>query len=133
MSNKTQAEKGACWSMETISLSEFRNGIHRFGILGVERIQGDGKNYCFHERNLLLLGRLIKSSPTVQSMNPSISHDRSEETPEAKARWFQSLSLDERMEMFCEITDFILAVNPAIVDMKDAQPVKGRIRVLSKA
>ena len=66
-------------------------------------------------------------------MTLAISHDRSEETPEAKARWFQSLSLDERMEIFCEITDFILAVNPAIMDMKDAPPVKGRIRVLSKA
>ena len=65
-------------------------------------------------------------------MSLLISHDRSEETPEAKARWFQSLPLDERMEIFCEITDFILAVNPAIVDIKDAQPVKGRIRVISK-
>jgi hypothetical protein len=68
----------------------------------------------------------------VSMMTLAISHDRIEETPEAKARWFQSLSLDERMEMFCEITDFILTVNPAIVDIKDAQPVKGRIRIISK-
>jgi hypothetical protein len=66
-------------------------------------------------------------------MSMPISHDRSEETPEAKARWFQSLSLEERMEIFCEITDFLLAVNPSIVDLKDAQPVKGRFRVVSKA
>ena len=31
--------------------------------------------------------------------NPSISHDRQEETPEAKARWFQSLSMSERMDL----------------------------------
>jgi hypothetical protein len=133
MSNKTQAGKGSSRPMETIFLSEFRNGIHRLNILGGEKIQGDGKIYCFHDRNLLLLGRLIKSSPTVPLMILAISHDRSEETPEGKARWFQSLSLDERMEIFCEITDFILAVNPAIADIKDAQPVKGRIRVLSEA
>jgi len=118
--------------METISLSEFRNGIHRFGILGVEKIQGDGKIYCFHDRNLVILERRIESFQTVPLMTLAISHDRSEETPEAKARWFQSLSLEERMEMFCEITEFILTVNPSIVDMKDAQPVKERIRVLSK-
>jgi len=51
--------------METISLSEFRNGIHRFGILGVEKIQGDGKIYCFHDRNLVILERRIESSQTV--------------------------------------------------------------------
>jgi hypothetical protein len=65
-------------------------------------------------------------------MSTPISHDRSEETPEAKARWFQSLSLEERMEIFCEITDFLLEVNPSIVDLRDAQPLKGRIRVVSK-
>jgi hypothetical protein len=28
-------------------------------------------------------------------------HDLSEETPEAKARWFQSLTVAERMEYLC--------------------------------
>ena len=65
-------------------------------------------------------------------MEPSISNDRSEETPEAKARWFQSLSLEERMDMLCAFTDFILAVNPGIVEAKDAQQAQRRIRVLSK-
>jgi len=66
-------------------------------------------------------------------MNPSISRDRQEETIEAKARWFQSLSLAERMEIFCAYTDLILSVNPKIVEQKDAQPIAGRVRVLSKA
>jgi hypothetical protein len=62
----------------------------------------------------------------------SISHDRAEETPEAKARWFQSLSLEERAEIFCSITDLILDINPRIVEQKRAQPVEGRIRVLTE-
>jgi hypothetical protein len=62
----------------------------------------------------------------------SISHDRQEETPEAKAIWFQSLTLQEREELLCEYTDLILSINPHIVDQKHAQPITGRICVLSK-
>jgi hypothetical protein len=51
---------------------------------------------------------------------------------EAKARWFQSLSLEERQELFCNITDIILENNPKIVQEKDAQPIKGRVLVLSE-
>ena len=64
-------------------------------------------------------------------MNIGISHDRKEETMEAKARWFQSLSLDERIELLCQFTDMILAINPGIVEQKDAQPIRGRVLVLS--
>ncbi len=60
----------------------------------------------------------------------SISHDRSEETPEAKARWFQSLSMEERMRVFSEMTNLILACNPGIIGKKDARPIPGRVRVL---
>ncbi|HWQ34121.1 MAG TPA: hypothetical protein VNQ79_14825 [Blastocatellia bacterium] len=66
-------------------------------------------------------------------MEPAISHNRQEETPEAKARWFQSLPLAERMELLCFFTDLILENNPEIVNAKDAQPIAGRVRVLSKA
>ena len=65
-------------------------------------------------------------------MKISVSHDRSEETIEAKARWFQSLTLSERMDLLCAYTDLILAINPKIVERKDAQPIAGRVRVLSK-
>jgi hypothetical protein len=65
-------------------------------------------------------------------MNKSISHDRNEETQEAKARWFQSLSLTERADLLCQFTDMILSVNPNIVEQKDAQSIKGRILVLTK-
>ena len=69
---------------------------------------------------------------TIMSL-PAISHDRADETPEAKALWFQSLTLAQRMEHLCTFTEFILAVNPRIVEQRDAQPRQGRIRVVSKA
>ena len=67
------------------------------------------------------------------ALNIGITHDFEEETLEAKGRWFQSLSLEERMELLCEFTDLILSVNPQIVNQKDAEPVAGRILVLSKS
>ncbi len=66
-------------------------------------------------------------------MAQGISHDRSEETPEAKALWFQSLTVEERMDLLCCFTDLILGINPDIVDQKDAEPATGRIRIVSKA
>ncbi len=63
--------------------------------------------------------------------NKTISHDRKEETIEAKARRFQSLSLSERMEWLCAFTDLILTINPKVMEQKATQPVPGRIQVLS--
>ena len=63
----------------------------------------------------------------------TVSHDRHDETIEAKARWFQSLSLSERMELLCAFTDLILAINPKIMEQRDAQPIEGRVHVISKA
>ena len=65
-------------------------------------------------------------------MNDKISHNRSDETIEAKVEWFRSLSLSERMDLLCNFTDLALTLNPGILEKKDAQPVKGNIRVLSK-
>ena len=66
------------------------------------------------------------------TVNKTISHDWSEETPEAKARWFQSLTLSERMGLLCSFTDLVLEINPKIAEKKDAQPITGRVRVLRK-
>jgi hypothetical protein len=66
-------------------------------------------------------------------MEKAISHSFEEETPEAKARWFQSLSLPERMDMLCFFTDMILENNPQIVENRDAKSITGRIQVLAKA
>ena len=62
-----------------------------------------------------------------------VSHDRREETPEAKARWFQSLTLAERMDIFCSVTDLALTANPHLADERHAQSTSGRIRVLESA
>ncbi|MCA9997975.1 MAG: hypothetical protein KDE56_19580 [Anaerolineales bacterium] len=59
-----------------------------------------------------------------------ISHNRDEEAIEAKAIWFQSLSLNERMDMLCFFTDMLLGVNPRIVEQKNAKSVAGRVRAL---
>lgn len=64
--------------------------------------------------------------------NGCVTHARSEETIEAKAQWFRSLPLSERMDMFCSFTDLALSVNPALQERKDAQPVAGRIQVISR-
>ena len=66
-------------------------------------------------------------------MRYSLSHDRDEETPEAKARWFQSLSIQERMDLLCEFTDLALAMNPHLADMKDDQPTDRRVQVIGRA
>ncbi len=65
-------------------------------------------------------------------MHKTITHDRRAETIEEKTRWFRSLSMIERAEMLNEFTEMALAVNPKILVKKNAQPVKERIRVLSK-
>jgi len=65
-------------------------------------------------------------------MYPEISHDREEETLRAKARWFQTLTIRERAELLCQFTDMILEVNPKVVERKNAQPVKGRIQIVTR-
>ena len=61
-----------------------------------------------------------------------ISHDRNDETPESKARWFRSLSMADRMEMLCSFTDLALSVTPSLQDRKYAQPIAKRIQVVSE-
>jgi hypothetical protein len=65
-------------------------------------------------------------------MKEKVTHDRQEETPEAKARWFQSLTVEERGDLLNLYTDLILEVNPRLMEQKSAQPVAGRIRLVSK-
>jgi len=61
-----------------------------------------------------------------------ISHDIKEESIEAKALWFRTLPISERMEMLCNFTDLALELNPDLAGKKDAQPTKRRVRILSK-
>jgi hypothetical protein len=62
----------------------------------------------------------------------SVSHDRRDESLAAKARWFQSLVLEERMDVFVAFTNLILENNPDVVKQKYVRPASERIRVISK-
>jgi hypothetical protein len=62
----------------------------------------------------------------------SISHDMQDETIEAKAKWFSSLSLTERMDMLFAFTDLAIEIKPELAAGENAQPTQGRVRVLSK-
>lgn len=65
-------------------------------------------------------------------MNESVTHDIRDESMEAKARWFQSLSLEERMDLFVAFTNLILENNPDIVKQKYVRPASDSVRVISK-
>lgn len=64
---------------------------------------------------------------------PGISHDREQETPEAKARWFQSLTVEERMDYLCFITDLLLENRPNALKTKSVQPTARRVLILTAA
>jgi hypothetical protein len=63
-------------------------------------------------------------------MNATITHNRTEETIEAKTLWFRSLTLAERMDMLCAFTELLLTTNPKIVEQRNAQPIEGHVLVL---
>ncbi len=54
-------------------------------------------------------------------MGKGISHSFEDETPDAKALWFQSLPLEERMDMLCMFTDMIIEANPQIAEHRILQ------------
>jgi hypothetical protein len=64
-------------------------------------------------------------------MKTSLSHSREAETIESKTRWFQSLFVSERAEIFNSFMEMILEVNPGIAEKKNAQmPAWQDVRVL---
>ena len=65
-----------------------------------------------------------------QSMEFGVFHDRSAETPEAKARWFQSLPLEDRMDLLCWFTDLALSINPHLAEKKHDEQTQRGVRVL---
>ena len=62
-------------------------------------------------------------------MQPGVSHDRVDESPAAKARWFRSLPLSDRMDLLCFFTDLALTVNPGLADREHAEQTAGRVRI----
>jgi len=65
-------------------------------------------------------------------MRPRVLTTREAETSEAKARWFQSLSVAERMELLCAYTDLIFENNPRVGEERNAQPASRSLQVLRK-
>lgn len=64
-------------------------------------------------------------------MQASISHNREDETLIEKARWFQTLSFTERLDMLCYFYELALSQHPDMAVHKHAEPVPGRIQVLT--
>lgn len=65
-------------------------------------------------------------------MRPRVLTTREAETSEAKARWFQSLSVAERMELLCAYTDLIFENNPHVREERNAQPTSRSLQVLRR-
>jgi hypothetical protein len=65
-------------------------------------------------------------------MEKSVSHSFADESIDAKARWFGSLTIEERMDVFVSFMRLILQNNPEIASKKHARPASERVRVLSK-
>ncbi|CAB1081675.1 hypothetical protein D1AOALGA4SA_9321 [Olavius algarvensis Delta 1 endosymbiont] len=59
-------------------------------------------------------------------MSSKISHDRNDESIEAKVKWFRTLNLSERMDMLCAFTDLALELNPQIPDKKQSMKYRGQ-------
>jgi DNA replication initiation complex subunit (GINS family) len=68
-----------------------------------------------------------------KSMTSSISRAFEEETLEAKARWFQSLTDDERMEIFDSLTEMISENNPTIIEQSYVEQTTRRTIIISKS
>ena len=62
-----------------------------------------------------------------------ISHSRSMESMAEKARWFRTLSVEERLDMLVFLTDVALRRNPAMAEKVHDQPSSDRIRVITPA
>jgi len=66
-------------------------------------------------------------------VNSVVSHSFEEESIEAKTKWFMSLSMEERIETFCEFTDLALSINPRLGEKKIDKSTAERVQVLRKA
>jgi hypothetical protein len=54
------------------------------------------------------------------------------ETPEAKVRWFRSLSEEQRMDLMCEFYDLIVENQPDIARRKRASQAQGPVQILRR-
>ncbi len=59
-----------------------------------------------------------------------VSHDRAEESFEAKARWFQTLTMDERLDYLFELMDMMAENDNKAVRPIDVSAFKGCVQIL---
>ena len=62
-----------------------------------------------------------------------VSDNRGDESMAAKARWFQTLSTEERLEFLCELVDMALEVRPQLAEPADATSAEGSLRIVRAA
>lgn len=74
--------------------------------------------------------RAVHALSYTAPMDRYVSHDPSEESFEAKARWFASLTMEQRFEMWGMFIEMVAECNPSLLRGKDVQPVPGRIQVI---
>ncbi|MGI9014704.1 MAG: hypothetical protein ACR2GY_10700 [Phycisphaerales bacterium] len=69
-------------------------------------------------------------------MDKGISHDRADDSLRAKARWYQSLPFERRMEIFCGLNNMIREINPELFEKKrreDARAIPGRVQIIERS
>jgi hypothetical protein len=59
-----------------------------------------------------------------------VHHGWEHETIEAKARWFQSLSVAERMDLLFEFMEMIRSANPSLLEKRNAEQSAKGVRIL---
>ncbi len=76
-------------------------------------------------------GAGIGGTPIIRSMIPGLSSSREEETLDAKARWYQSLPLRQRLDVWTEMIELLLAANPDLPRLKDVQHPSPTVRIVA--
>ena len=65
-------------------------------------------------------------------MRQYVSHDRSEETLIAKARWYASLPDEQKFSLLCDIYEFVAENNPKVLRKQRAPAFTRNICVLER-
>jgi hypothetical protein len=63
-------------------------------------------------------------------LEPKVIQSREAETIQAKALWFKSLTVEERLDIFCEITEMALALHPELAQGTHVTPLPANTQVI---
>ena len=59
-----------------------------------------------------------------------VHHGWEHETIEAKARWFQSLSAEDRLDLLWEFMEMIRSASPSLLEKRNAEQSAKGVRIL---